>query len=472
MGRVSRQHGQEGQVTSPPMKWIKRILIPLAVLLVIALALPFFITLNDYIPRIEKAVSARLKEPVSIKSIQFGALPLPHVTVDGITVGKTDDIRMGKVLLTPDLFSLLQSRIVIKTVEIEALILTPQAIDKIPSWTKSDTTEQAPPVRVENIRLNNARVQFGKASLGPFDARVSLDRQNEPQNASITTQDGKLKVLIKPDKSNYLIDASAKSWTWPLGPALVFDELIIEGVATLHDVNLRKVSAKLYGGTALGTTTISWQKNWRFNGHLDIKQVELQQVAPLLSPGTRISGKLHANPVFSASADSADHLMNALRMDTLFNIQNGALHGVDIQQAATTQIKQGTTGGVTRFEQLSGHLVVENGSHHFTQLKIASGALAADGSLSVSPRKELSGRINAQVQAAGISATVPLNVGGTVHAPLLYPTGGTMAGAAVGTVILGPGLGTTLGAKIGGWLGGLFDKPDAGQDKEPGKPKK
>ena len=90
------------------MKWLKRMLIGLAALLVIAAALPFFISLDDYIPRIEKEVSARLKQPVSIRSIKFAALPLPHVTVDGITVAKTDDLKLGKVMVTPDLFSLLQ----------------------------------------------------------------------------------------------------------------------------------------------------------------------------------------------------------------------------------------------------------------------------------------------------------------------------------------------------------------------------
>src|ERR1019366_4742507 len=125
------------------MKWLKPILIALAVLLVIAVALPFFISLNDYIPRIEKEVSARLKEPVSIRSIRFGALPLPHVTVDGITVGTTDDIRLGKVLVTPDLFSLLQSTPVIKSVEIDALVLTPKAIDKLVVWIMPDAARSA-----------------------------------------------------------------------------------------------------------------------------------------------------------------------------------------------------------------------------------------------------------------------------------------------------------------------------------------
>jgi hypothetical protein len=41
-----------------------------------------------------------------------------------------------------------------------------------------------------------------------------------------------------------------------------------------------------------------------------------------------------------------------------------------------------------------------------------------------------------------------------------------MTGAAVGTVILGPGFGTAVGAKVGGWVEGLFGK------KEEKKPKK
>jgi len=65
------------------------------------------------------------------------------------------------------------------------------------------------------------------------------------------------------------------------------------------------------------------------------------------------------------------------------------------------------------------------------------------------------------VQAASLaSATVPLNVAGTVQSPLLYPTGGSIAGAAVGTAIAGP-LGTGIGAKVGQWAEGLFGGNEA-----------
>jgi uncharacterized protein involved in outer membrane biogenesis len=283
------------------MKLLKRLTIAFAVLLLIAAALPLFISLDDYIPQIEKVASATLKQPVSIKRI-----------------------------------------------DIDSLVLTRTAIDKIPAWVNSDAAkspQQPPQFRVESIRFNDAWVNLGKTRFGPFDARITLDGKGEPADASISTRDGRLKLQIKPNASNYLIDASAKSWTLPVGPALVFDELIIKGVATPNNAKLGEVSARLYDGTAAGKVAVRWQKGLRLEGNFNINQLQLRQVAPLLSPGTHVSGKLNAKPVFSGVAASADQLINALRLETPFDVQNGALGGVDMHKAATNLIKQETTGG-------------------------------------------------------------------------------------------------------------------------------
>ncbi|MDO9012020.1 MAG: AsmA family protein [Gallionella sp.] len=448
------------------MKWLKRILLALVLLLVIAAVLPFLISLNDYLPQIEKIASDRLKEPVTIDSIRLSVLPLPHVMLSGITVGKNQDIKLDRVRVTPDIYSLFQTTRVIKRIEIDTLILTQQAISNIQAWISAGNADNAAQVRLESIHLNNVRVNLGKASLGPFEARVNLNSKGEPLDATITAQDGQLKVFIKSDGSTYQLEVSAKSWTLPLGPALVFDELLVRGVATLSEVNLSAVNARLYGGMVGGKATLNWQKGWRINGNFDINQVELQKIVPMLSSKARISGKLSAKPLFSASATSAGQLMKALRLKTAFNVQHGVLHGVDIQKAATHLGKQGAVGGETRFDNLSGYLVREGGSHRFTQLKIASGALAVDGQVNVSPKKELSGRINAQVKVMGASAGVPLNVAGTVAAPLLYPTAGIMTGAAIGTVLLGPGVGTSVGAKVGVWVEGLFGKKEENKAKK------
>ena len=444
------------------MKWLKRILIGLAVLVAavvaVAIAVPFFISLDDYIPRMEKEASAKLKEPVKIGKIRVSALPVPHVVIDGITVGKTEDLKVGKVTVTPELSSLLSPTKVIRSIEIDSLVMTQKAIDKIPIWSKQEgKTDQPPALRIGSIRLDDALVTLDKTSFGPFDARVRLDDKGQPEEASLTSRDGKLKAVITPDGSGYAISASAKSWKVPVGPPIVFDELEITGVATLSNATFSRISAKLYGGTAIGKAAVAWQKGLQLKGNFEMSQVELKNLVPIVSPGTKMSGRLNAKPVFSATAADGSQLLSALHLETPFDVQNGVLHGVDIQKAAMNLIKQGSGGGETHFDQLSGRVVRDRLAYKFSGLKISSGALAADGDVGISPRQELSGRVNAKVNALGTSASVALNVSGTVQSPSLLPTGGTMAGAALGTVLL-PGIGTGVGAKAGQMIEGLFGK--------------
>jgi len=449
------------------MKWLKWLGTALGVIVLVLAVVPFFISLDDFIPAIENEVSEKLKEPVKIGSLRAGGLPLPHVVISDITVGKTEDIKVGKVTVTPDLWSLLEDTKVIRSIEIDGLVLTQKAVDKIPAWTRSDAKAgapvQPPAVRVGSIKLDDAVVKLQKTTVGPFDADLSLTGDGNLESASIVNRDGKLKAIIKPDRANYLIEVSAKDWKLPVGPAIQFDELIIKGVATLKDASLSDIRAKLYGGTVTGKLTAGWERGMQLKGNAEVSQVEIRPVLLAMGKPPTLSGKLTATPVaFSASAPNADQIVNTLRLETPFDVQNGVLNGVDIRKAATSLIsRDGGRGGETRFDKLSGHFALDRGTRRLTQLAIISGSLSADGNVMVSPKDELSGRIYTSVKAASLTAvSVPLNVSGTLDSPLLYPTSGTVAGAAAGTAILGPGLGTSVGAKVGQWTEGLFGKKE------------
>ncbi len=446
------------------MKWLKWFGIVLGVIVLILAAVPFLVSLDDYIPDIERAISAKLKEPVKIGSLRAVGLPLPHVTVSGITVGKTEDIKVGKVTVTPDLWSLFDATKVIKSIEIDGLVLTQKAIDKIPAWIPPDVKpgqpSQPPVVRLETIKLDDAVIKLQKATFGPFDARLVLADDGSFESASIITRDGQLKVLVKPERSNYLIDASAKAWKLPAGPAIHFDELTVKGVATPKGANFSELRAKLYGGTVGAKIAVGWQKGMQLKGSATVTQVEIGPLLKALNKPESLTGRLNARPVFSADAADATQILDALRLETPFDVQGGVLHGVDIRKAATSLISQdGGKGGETRFDKLSGHLNIDRGTRRLTQLDIVSGSLSADGNVTISPQDELSGRINTSIKATSIaSASIPLNVSGTLDSPLLFPTRGTVAGAAAGTAVLGPVLGTAIGAKVGQWAEKLFGK--------------
>jgi uncharacterized protein involved in outer membrane biogenesis len=439
------------------VKWAKRLGLGAAVLLALLAALPLFISVDDYRPSIEREISARLKEPVTITRLRAFALPSPHVTAEGIAIGKTGDVKVAKLVIAPEVWSLLSEIRVIRYVGLSGVQITQSGIDKLAVLGKGDG--KAPSragVRVKRVNVDDATLLFEKNKFGPFEAVIALNERSEPEQISITTSDGKFKAGIKPVAERYAVDVSAKSWLLPLGMPLIFDELKVTGMATLNDLNLSRIDARLYGGTVGGNATLAWARGAQLRATLDVRQVDIAALAALMSQRSPLSGRLAAKPVVSANSAGLGQLGAALRIETPFQVHNGVLRGVDIKKAATNLLLKDSSGE-THFDQLSGYLVMERGTQRFSNLKVMAGALSADGNVTIAPNKTLSGRVNAQVGTNAVaSATVPLNVSGTLDAPILLPTGASLAGAAVGTAILGPTVGTSVGAKVGNWAESLF----------------
>lgn len=443
------------------MKWLKiGGLVLTGGILLLAVA-PFFISLNDYVLLIEREVSGTLREPVKVTGLRAGGLPLPHVTVDGISIGHHGDVTAAHVTITPDLWSLLGPNKVIRSIRIDKLVVTQRAVKKIPSWftSKNGPTGKAGSVtvRVKRIEIDSALLTLEHVVFGPFDGRLTLNDDNSLDAASVVTTDGKLRATVRPEGSRYRVEANAKDWTLPIKPAaLHFDEVTVQGFATAADVDFSGVQGKLYGGTLAGRTKVSWQKGVHLKGNASINQVQMRPLLQALGRPPRMSGRLNAKPFFYSNAERGNQLLERLYLETPFDVQDGVLRGVDIEKAATSLFREKKPTAETRFEEISGHLVLESGTRRFTKLKIAAGPLSADGKVTISRTDELSGRINTHVGAGQVaSASMPLNVSGTVESPVLLPTAGVAAGAAVGTAILGPA-GTAIGTAIGAKLEQLF----------------
>jgi uncharacterized protein involved in outer membrane biogenesis len=448
-------------------KWLRRALWVLGIVLVLAVLVPLLVPLGKFIPEIERLASAKLGEPVKIAALRAYLLPAPHATASGIVVGKGEGLKIATLTVTPSLLTLASATRVIRVIEITGLDITQKALEQLAAVAhkagddgKSAPSAAAPPVRVNRIVLNDALLRLERGTIGPLDADLAMTATGEPESATLRTNDGNLKAFIKPiDGGKYAVEVTAKKWTLPAGPAIVFDELNLKGSATTSTASFDDVRAKLYGGTVSGGVSGSWAKGLAVRGQLEVNGVELGRLLPVVAPNVRLSGALEAKPLFSAQADSPERLAQALRLETPFNVRKGVLKGFDIVAAATSIIRKDQSGGETHFETLTGRAFVERGAYRLTQLNITSGSLNATGNVNVAANRSLSGRIDANVQVIGKSAvTVPLNVAGTMDLPLLYPTAGALAGGAIGTVILGPGVGTSAGVKAGQAVENFTDK--------------
>ena len=441
------------------MKWLKVSGLVLCGVLLLLAVVPMFVPLNDYVLLVEKQVSTELREPVKIAGLRAGGLPLPHVTVDGLSIGKAGEITAEHVTITPDLWSLLGDSKVIHRIRIDRLTVSQKALKKIVSWSaaKKGSGAQQVHVQVKQILLKSALIKLEKTAFGPFDARVGMNDDNGLDVVSVVTTDRRLRVDVKPEAARYRVDASARDWILPFNPALHFNALSVHGFATTNQAIFHKVHGELYGGALDGETTLSWVKGIHLKGKATLSKVEVSSLSQAFGQAPKMSGRLNAKPMFYANATKGDGLLMALHLESPFDIQDGVLRGVDIEKAATSFFRDEDPSAQTRFDEISGHLVVDQGARKFTRLRIAAGGLSAKGRVTVSPDGELSGRITTNVEGAVASASMPLNVSGTVDSPVVLPPAGIAAGAAVGTAILGPAgtaLGTALGVKLEQLFGG------------------
>jgi len=314
-------------------------------------------------------------------------------------------------------------------------------------------------VRVERIEVRDANVDFTDFKLNQAEVILELTPEGGLAQAQVHADKGHVIGTLVPQGKDFALKLSAQDWKLPAGPPILLTSLDASGILNADGLVLSAIDGRLYDGTLAGKLTVGWKDEWTIAGNLDIQQVEAGPMVALLTKETTISGRLTANPTLDMRAPSASQLADVISVESDFKVENGVLYKVNLAAAPMVLFnKDAMKGEDTRFDAFSGHLSVDPQGYHLTGLDISSGVLKAQGELSISPKHELSGRIDVAVRGTSGLVSTPLAVSGTVQDPTLFPTKSAMAGAAAGTALMGPGVGTAIGMKAGQMTERLFRK--------------
>jgi len=434
------------------MKFKRAIYITAALLALLVVA-PFLIPTGTYLKQVEQLASDKLGQPVTIGALHVALLPTPRIRFSDIRIGRNEEIQVERVVAVPAIATLFSPVKVISRIEVQQPVIKKAALDIF------DRLAGAPggtaPVAVRHIAINGARLEWEEMNLPAVNVALTFSNEGKPELAVLTSVDGKLKVDVVPTGEGYAIMLAAQKWTPPVGPALVFDSIHANMMLQGKRLDVSALSARLYGGALDGTATLNWAKDWLASGKIKAAGIEMDEATKLLSKNMHVSGRLSGNGTFGGSAKVAAALAERMTLDFRFDVANGVLYGMDLAQAASLFVKQGQHGGETRFDELSGMLHAAGKQYELRELKVASGLLAANGGVKISPAKKLDGQVDVELKKGVALVTVPLQVSGTLDEPVVMPTKAAMAGAVAGTAVLGP-LGTSLGMKAGSAIDKLF----------------
>jgi uncharacterized protein involved in outer membrane biogenesis len=410
------------------MNWLKRLLYLLVFLVVVAVALPFVLPLNFYIPKVERLVSDRVHEPVTIGALHVALLPEPGLVLEDFSIGKLQDFRAQVVRVSFEPFSLLQPVKVLNEISFDSVTASQEVLGRMASWLKPEGASQQAQIR--NIRLSKLRMDLKPVNPGTVNVNIVLTPEGGFASAMVTSEDGKASLAIRPDQDRYALDLTARNWQPPTGPAVVFDELRVAAVATASELDMKEIRGGLYGGTIAGEARLGWQDGWRLSGELHGKGVDVGRITSLLSPETTVSGKMNADGRFSMKAKSYVQLFESPNVDARFKVTDGVVHNLDMVKAVRAATREGTRGGQTSFEELGGVLQVSGRTYRLRQLKVSSGLLGADGGVEITPGKQVSGSFQVQIKGSANFINAPMTVSGSLADPVLRPAGGAQVAPA------------------------------------------
>jgi len=382
----------------------------------IAIALPAM-PLDGYVPRVEKAASALLQQPVRVGQMQYRLLPSPVLVMSRVSVGPTYGTRIDEISVSAWPWELFDTSPRFDFVTIRGAFIEQDGLSALRGLVGARRNG----VQVERAAFEGARVMLQDLDVPVSNATVQFQRNGAVR--SMTLMSGGATLEATPQISGgWRIAMNARKWRSPLGSALVFDSIAINGVVAgslLQDATLR---ADIAGGELTGSIAADWRDGVRAEGRFRMAGAQLQLLMPAHTSHFTARGTLTAEGRYRFESPTIGKLLQSPRITADFRVASGELVNIDLLRALQQVTAKGVQGGRTRFEQLSGTVEVTGDRYRYRQLKLSSGAMSATGDVEVAPGNPLAGRVSADVQTATRTAIRGMfTVSGTLTNPVLKP---------------------------------------------------
>jgi hypothetical protein len=394
-------------------------MVALALVAALGIAAVEFVPLSAYAPAIEKVASEAIGEPVRVGAVKASLFPGFHLEMSGVTVGNAQDVKAGKVTVFMGLGSVFGDQKEISKLVVDSLEAPQDALSRMARWVSPEGKPGQ--VSVERVQFKSARVEGKGLQLPSFDADILLAPDRSVRGATLETNDGHLTVEITPREQAMDVVARGRNFTLPVGPQFELADFTARGTANSSALRLTEFEFAMYNGQGKGTVAVSWGAVWNVEGDFELQRVELEPAMKAMQIDIASDGMLESKGRYVLQSTNLDALFNAPRVDAVFAVRKGNLSGLDLVRALQSPSRDGVAGGKTKFEEMTGSFSTAGGRTQFNSVKVAAGALTANGQGEVSPQGEVNGRTYVELRSSANVIRGNFRVTGSTRGMVLRP---------------------------------------------------
>lgn len=369
------------------------------------------------VPQVQQLASARIGDTVTVGSIHGGLFPSPHLTLRKVSIGKDDELTADTVVV-PGLSALMGSAGEVKLIEANNVFARQSALGRLAAWDKGSGAAVLP---LQTIRLTNVKIDVKELAVPAFDAELSLGADGKVSKVVLNSVDERISGEIVPKAGTLHIQANAKTWQLPTGPALNFDNLQVKATASPGRLEVDVFDGIMFGGRTRGRGVIDWGRGFTLEGEAEMTNVDAGTLVGAYVNDRPLAGALTMKSSFALRGSELKSLFGAGAGRAQFMVEKGTLNNVDLSKALRSGSGESSRGGQTKFNELTGSLIVNDGRWQFRDLRLAAGILSAAGNVEVSGGQSLAGRVHVEIRSAANPLRGGLSVTGTVKDPVLRP---------------------------------------------------
>ncbi|MFQ5487155.1 MAG: AsmA-like C-terminal region-containing protein [Gammaproteobacteria bacterium] len=314
------------------LRWASR---GILLLMLAAVAAPFLIPLDPYLPALERHLSRLSGRYFTIDHLRLEMLPSPLLRADGISVwsahADNGELFIQRMDIHPDLGQLLfEGRFAIRTLDLQGVAANQTFIRSLTKARRSDDTAEPPPLlaietvtaRAVTVRLDNRQM------LGPYQLRLLPTADLGIRELEAARGDGSLRMKLTAENKGYELQVQAEHWTLPFHPALRFDKIAAHGKLTAQGLRLAKLDIQAYRGNLTGPLSISWRQGWQIQGHLQAAGLHMAPIIRLFQ-GSGFQGVFHGDLKVALRGPRFADLLQAPVVKGPFRISEGIIASQD-----------------------------------------------------------------------------------------------------------------------------------------------
>ena len=391
--RAVKRVREEANRPAPKRQWL-RVAIPVGVLVGLLAAL-HFLPFSFLAPSVERALAARLGEPVAVGELRVALFPALEMRLREVVIGPELDIRLASVRVDMDLRGFLDERKVVQSLQIEGATLPPEALPRVVAMLHRPEGQGS--IEFQRIVLKSSHLSLTGWELPTLAGDFRLATDGSLASGQIGAADGSLQVTMTPRPQGLDLAVTGRKFTLPFGPAVTFDSLSARGSVTASGLRLAGVEGRLMEGSLKADLTVDWTSGWSARGEFGLDRASL---APLLQafagkPGS--AGQLDIVGQYQLASARLQGLFEKPTVRATFAVREGRLDGVDLGGALQRARAEGVSGGATPFSLFGGQLEAELGQVNLRGLSLHAGPTQAEGRASLDARGRLSGRVSVTV---------------------------------------------------------------------------